>query len=184
MFENIRYRCGQIFTGYSLTPHAVLEDESVISLIAELHSVRETFMNRTDIGKTTTRTHDGERSPGLALKEEKACVPFRWVFLLLSLRVEVVEDNLSFGHLVNYVIDCVHHSLRFYAAMIRQERPYTAQSHIPVVCTIVQWQNKLTKAFKGRMIHDIPNRTIGIHIPLVFGDNKGSRFIGNVIISG
>jgi hypothetical protein len=68
--------------------------------------------------------------------------------------------------------------------MIRQKRLYTAQPHIPVVCTIVQWQNKLTKAFKGRMIHDIPNRTIGIHIPLVSGDNKGSGFIGNVIISG
>jgi hypothetical protein len=141
-------------------------------------------MNRTDIRKATSRTHDGERSPGLALKEEKAGVPFCWVFLLLLLRVEAVEDNLSFGHLVNHVIDCVHHSFRFYVAMIRQERPHTTQLHIPVVCTIVQRQNKLPKAFKGRMIHDIHNRTIGIHMPLDFGDNKGFRLIGNVIISG
>jgi hypothetical protein len=49
---------------------------------------------------------------------------------------------------------------------------------------IVQRQNKLPKALKGRMIHDIPNSTIGIHMPLVIGDNKGSRPIGNVIVSG
>ena len=141
-------------------------------------------MNRADIGKATARTHDGERSPGLALKEEKARVPFRWVFLLLPLCVEFVEDGLSFSHLINHVIDCVHHSLRFYVAMIWQERPHTAQLHILVVCTIVQRQNKLPKALKGRMTHDIPNRTICIHMPLVFGDNKVSRLIGNVIISG
>ena len=141
-------------------------------------------MNRTDIGKATARTHDSERRSGLALKEEKTCVPFGWVFLLLPLRVEVVEDNLTFGHLVNHVIDCVHHSLWFYVAMKRQERPHTTQLHIPVVCTIVQRQNKLPKAFKGWMIHDIPDRTIGIHMPLVFGDDEGSRLIGKEIISG
>src|SRR4030042_2604571 len=183
MFKDIGYSCGQIFAGYSLTSYAVLQDESVISFLAQLSGVREPFMNRTDIGKATARTHDGKRSSGLALKEEKAGVPFRWVFLLLPLRVEVVEDNLSFGHLVNHVIDCVHHSLRFYVAMIWQERPHASQLHILVVCTIVQRQNKLSKALKGRMTHDIPHKTIGIHMPLVFGDNKGSRPIGYVIIN-
>ncbi len=184
MFKDIGYNCGQISAGSLLTSHAVLQDENIISFLAKLYGVRETFMNRTDIGKATARTHDGKRNPGLPLKEEKTGVPFRWVFLLLPLCVDVVEDNLSIGHLVNHVIDCLHYSLRFYVAMIRQERPHSTQLHIPVVRTIVQRQNKLPKAFKGRMIHNILNRTTGIHMPLVFGDNKGSRLIGNMIISG
>jgi len=81
-------------------------------------------------------------------------------------------------------MDCVHHSLRFYVAMIWQERPYVSQLHILVVCTIVQRQNKLPKAFKRRMIHNIPNRIPDIHMTFVFGDDEGSRPIENGIISG
>jgi hypothetical protein len=184
MAKDIGYRCGQIFAGSLLSSHAVLKDESIVSSFAQFNGVRKTFMNRTDIGKAAAGTHDGQRSPGLSLKEEKACVPLRWVFLLLPLRIEVVEDNPSWGHLVNHVIDCVHHSLRVYLAMIRQKIRHAAEGHIHVIRTPVQRQDKLPEAPKGRMIHDIPNRTVGIHMPLVFRDNKGSRLIGNGIIRG
>ena len=105
-------------------------------------------MNRTDIGKTTPRTHDDKWRPRLTFEKEKACILSSWIFQSLSLGVEVVECGSPFSHLVNQVIDCAHYSLRFYVTMIRQEIRHTAQGHILVVYTLVQRQNKLTKAFK------------------------------------
>jgi len=68
MFKNIGYSRGQIFTGSCLTPHAVLQDESIISFLAQLYGVRETLMNRSDVGKATARTHDGKWGPRPALE--------------------------------------------------------------------------------------------------------------------
>jgi hypothetical protein len=41
MFKNIRYGRRQIFAGDLLTSHPVLEDESIVSSLAEMYRVGE-----------------------------------------------------------------------------------------------------------------------------------------------
>ena len=68
-------------------------------------------MNRTDIRKATTRTHDGKWSTWLTLEEENARILFRWVFPFLALGVKVAEYDPPSVYLVNHVVDGVHYSL-------------------------------------------------------------------------
>ena len=50
---------------------AVFQDECVISAVADLDSVRETLVQRPDIGKSTARRNDGEGRFGLPRKKNK-----------------------------------------------------------------------------------------------------------------
>ena len=128
-----------IFAGYLLASHAVLQDESIISFFAQFYSVRETFMNRADIGKATSRADDGNSGARVTLEKEKACILFGWCFQLLPFGIEGVEYGFSIGYLVNHEIDCPYYSLWFYLAVIGQKISRTVKLHIPVVCTTIQW---------------------------------------------
>ena len=96
-------------------------------------------MEGADIGKASSRTHNGKRSSWISSKKEETGKFFAGVLLLLRVGVEIVEDGLAVADFVNHVVDCAHDDAGVHMGVIRKERTNIIQRLIIVRGVIVSW---------------------------------------------
>src|SRR5579859_6542801 len=81
--EDIGKSSGQILGGCrSANSGPVLQHKDVVPALADLSCVRETFMQRSDVGESASWTHNRERSSGLSTEEEETHIPLCRFYLL------------------------------------------------------------------------------------------------------
>ena len=94
MFENVSDRRRQVFRG-SLLTGPISNDESVEACLADLLCERKSFLERTDVQKASAWANDGESCSGLSAVEKECAVFLGWVFVLLPVGIEIVQDDFG-----------------------------------------------------------------------------------------
>lgn len=123
------------------------------------------FVHTRDIGKPTTWRNDREGRAGLTPEEEHARIFARRSCLFLRPGVDVVEDRLTGGRIIDHAIQGRHDDVWVHMGVIREERPDIPESHRVVVVSVIPWQCQPTEAGECRMVQEIQNRVIGSQMP-------------------